>query len=86
MKFLQQKLPPTAYDHLSMAAEMTADTCPNCWGHVEYEGRYCDSSIDHQRKALVAMRNKGWVMRYAETHLPGFRYLAAGAQRWRHRC
>ena len=38
--------------------------CPNCWGHQEYNGRFCDPV-----KEQIPLKKKGWIQAYMEEYL-----------------
>ena len=75
MKLFLQKLIPTTPQTLTMVSELNDEACPNCWGHVEYAGAYCESTIQRVGQALTASQRKGWIVRYAENHLLKVRTL-----------
>lgn len=86
MKLFLQKLIPTPPQTLTMVSELNDEACPNCWGHVEYAGAFCEATVQRTKLAVKAPQRKGWVLRYAENYLPGFQQLRNDLRRLRHNC
>ncbi len=45
--------------------------CPNCWGRQEYGGKFYEAIKNDLANANTTSEHLGWVLDYADKHLPG---------------
>lgn len=46
-------------------AQSTFDTCPNCWGRQEYEGRYIKAKGPDHICSKKKVEQVGWIVNFA---------------------
>ena len=63
---------------VSALNHLPEDACPDCWGYVEYDGLICTQAASVRPSVSGC---KGWILRYAEERLPGFRQLRQATRR-----
>jgi hypothetical protein len=47
--------------------------CPNCWGRLEYGGKFYEAVKNHGLDVNTKNPEVGWIKDYAEKHLKGIR-------------
>ena len=74
---------PSSSAVVGVLNHLPEDACPDCWGYVEYDGLVCTQATAVRPSASS---RKGWILRYAEERLPGFRRLRQVTRRLTNTC
>ena len=58
--------------------ETPESLCPNCWGRIEYGGKFYDAVKNHGLDVNTKNPEVGWITDYAEKHLKGIKLIVQG--------
>lgn len=66
------------YEAQTTKSLIESNTCPNCWGHQEFDNKFKELAADKTKANLTMTEKKTFVEQFVETHLDGIRLASDG--------